>query len=119
MTTPKKTDEEGRKNFSFYFIVDSNFWQVLSNSVKQSNSFLVIPKLVDQTCGFLRPICLDKVGRDVICLINGLTTSSSAIIRAELIINRLTVWTFLLRAKSCDEKRFVSCVLNRLVLKNQ
>ena len=53
MTTPKKTDEEGRKNLSFYFIVDSNFWQVLSNSVKQSNSFLVIPKLVDQLSGRL------------------------------------------------------------------
>ena len=34
-------------------------------------------------------------------------------------ISRLTVFTFSLLAKSCDEKRFVSCALNRLVLKNQ
>ena len=54
-------------------------------------------------CGFSRPVCLDKVGSDVICLINGLTTSSSALIRAKLIVNRLTVWTFSLRAKSCDK----------------
>ena len=42
-------------------------------------------------CGFLRLVCLGKVARDVICLINGLTTSSSAFIRAELMINHLTV----------------------------
>ena len=54
-------------------------------------------------CGFSRPVCLDKVGSDVICLINGLTTSSSALIRVKLIVNRLTVWTFSLRAKSYDK----------------
>ena len=56
-----------------------------------------------------------KLGAISFVLISGLTTSSSALIRAELIINRLTVLTFSLR----NEKRFVSCALNGLVLRNQ
>ena len=72
-------------------------------NLKIASSIEIIPKHFCLALWISRPVCLDKVGSDVICLINGLTTSSSALIRAKLIVNRLTVWTFSLRAKSCDK----------------
>ena len=72
-------------------------WWKLKDTSCQEAFRQEVTRTLGSKCGFLRLVCLDKVGRDVICLINGLTT--------KLIINRLTVWTFSLRAKNHVTKR--------------
>ena len=84
------------------YLVD-NTAQTMQLTIQPTMQLTIQPPPYNSPCGFSRPVCFDKVGSDVICLINGLTTSSSALIRAKLIVNRLTVWTFSLRAKSCDK----------------